>query len=49
MEKSYKNNRFKIPATTRNKEFELLDGSCSVSDIQDYFKYILKKLWTKDC
>ena len=43
MEKSYKNNRFKIPATTRNEEFELLDGSCSVSDIQDYFTYLIKK------
>ena len=47
MEKSYKNNRFKIPATTRNEEFELLDGSCSVSDIQDYFKYIFKKIMEK--
>ena len=26
-----------------NKEFELLDGSYSISDIQDYFEYILKK------
>ena len=26
-----------------NEEFELLDGSYSVSDIQDYFEYILKK------
>ena len=25
------------------KKFELPDGSYSVSDIQDYFKYILKK------
>ena len=24
------------------KKFELLDGSYSVSDIQDYFEYILK-------
>ena len=24
-------------------EFELPDGSCSISDIQDYFEYILKK------
>ena len=25
----------------------LPDGSCSVSDIQDYFEYILKKHWEK--
>ena len=25
------------------EEFKLPDGSCSVSDIQDYFEYILKK------
>ena len=28
---------------TWNAKFELLDGSYSVSDIQDYFKYIIKK------
>ena len=28
---------------TWNKEFELLDESYFVSDIQDYFEYILKK------
>ena len=37
---SYNNNKFK---TTWNDEFELPDGSYSVSDIQDYFEYILKK------
>ena len=26
-----------------NGEFELPDGSYSISDIQDYFEYILKK------
>ena len=40
---SYNNNNFKISAPTWNDEFELPDGSYSVSDIQDYFKYILKK------
>ena len=25
-----------------NEEFELPDGSYSISDIQDYFEYILK-------
>ena len=40
---SYNNNKSKIFAPTWNDEFELLDGPYSVSDIQDYFKYILKK------
>ena len=38
--KSYNNNKFKISAPTWNYEFELPDGSYSVSDIQDYFEYI---------
>ena len=40
---SYNNNKFKIPAPTWDDKFELPDGSYSVSDIQDYFEYILKK------
>ena len=40
---SYNNNKFKISSSTWNNEFELPDGSYSVSDIQDYFEYILKK------
>ena len=40
---SYNNNKFKISAPTWNDKFELPDGSYSVSDIQDYFKYIQKK------
>ena len=40
---SYNNNKFKISAPTWTEEFELPDGSYSVSDIQDYFEYILKK------
>ena len=40
---SYNNNKFKISAPTWNEEFTLPDGSYSVSDIQDYFEYILKK------
>ena len=39
---SYNNNKFKISASTWNK-FELPNGSYSISDIQDYFEYILKK------
>ena len=40
---SYNNNKFKILPPTWNGKFELLDGSCSVSDIQDCFECILKK------
>ena len=40
---SYNNNKFKISAPTWNDKFELPDRSYSVSDIQDYFEYILKK------
>ena len=39
----YNNNKFKISASTWNDEFDLPDGSYSVSDIQDYFEYIIKK------
>ena len=40
---SYNNNKFKISAPTWNEEFELPDGSYSISDIQDCFECILKK------
>ena len=40
---SYSNNIFKISAPTPNDKFELPDRLYSVSDIQDYFGYILKK------
>ena len=43
MKSSYKNNKFKISAPTWSDEFELPDGSYSISDIQNYFEYILKK------
>ena len=41
--KQYKNNKLKIIPTTWNDEVELPDGSHSVSDIQDYIKYIIPK------
>ena len=41
--KQYKNNKLKIIAPTWNDEFELPDGSYSVSDIQDYIEYIIRK------
>ena len=43
IKRSYNNNKFKISAPTWNDEFELPDGSYSVSDIQDYFEDVLKK------
>ena len=43
IERSYKNNKFEISASTWNKEFQLTDGPYSVSDIQNYFEYIIKK------
>ena len=43
IKRSYNNNKFKISVPTWNDKFELPDGSYSVSDIQDYFEYILKK------
>ena len=39
----YKKNKFKISAPTWNDEFDLPYGSYSVSDIQDYYEYIIKK------
>ena len=43
MKSSYNNNKFKISAPTWIEEFKLPDGSYSISDIHDYFEYILKK------
>ena len=41
--KIYKNNNFKVLSPTWNENFELPDGSYSVFEIQDYFKYFIKK------
>ena len=43
MKFEYNNNKFKISAPTWIDEFDLPDGSYSISDIQDYFEYIIKK------
>ena len=40
---SYNNNRFKISAPTWSDEFKLPDGLYSISDVLDFFEYILKK------
>ena len=37
------NNTYKISAPTWNKIFDLPDGSYSISDIQDYSEFIIKK------
>ena len=39
----YNNNKFKISAPTWNETLDLPDGSYSVSEIQDYFQFIIKK------
>ena len=39
----YNNNKLKISAPTWNDTFDLPDRSCSISDIQDYFEFIIKK------
>ena len=39
----YKNNKFNISTATWNGTFILPDGSYSISDIQDYYEYIIKK------
>ena len=44
---SYNKKNFKMSAPTLYDQFELPDGSYSLSDIQDYFEYILKKTWRK--
>ena len=40
---AYNNKKLKISAPTWNDEFDLPDGSYSISDIQDYFEFIIKK------
>ena len=41
--KQYTNNKLKIIPPTWTDEFELPDGSYSVSEIKDYIEYIIKK------
>ena len=44
IKKSYKNSKLKISAPTWNEKFEFPDGSYSVSDIADYFEYMVKNM-----
>ena len=39
----YNNHKFKFSAPSWNDEFNLPDGSYSISDIEDYFEFIIKK------
>ena len=39
----YNNKKFKISAPSWNETFDLSGGSYSISDIQHYFEYIIKK------
>ena len=41
--KKYKKNKLRIIAPTWNDKFDLPDGSYSVSDIQNYIEFIIKK------
>ena len=43
---AYNKNKFKILVPAWNNEFDLPDGSYSVSEIQDYFEFIIKKCET---
>ena len=43
MKISYNNYKHKISASTWNDKFELPDGPYSISEIQDYFEYIIKQ------
>ena len=40
---AYNNNKFKISDPTWSDEFDLSNGSYSISDIQDYFEHIIEK------
>ena len=39
----YNKNKFKISSPPWNDEFDLPDGSYSISHIHDYFEFIIKK------
>ena len=39
----YNNNKLKMSAPSQNDEFDLPDGSYSISDIQDYLEFAVKQ------
>ena len=49
IKKSNKINKFKTLTPKWNEEFELPDGSYSISDIQVWFGYLLKNTRMRDC
>ena len=48
IKKLYKNNKFKLSAPTWNEKLELLDGSFSISEIQEFFEHLYKKRGEKE-
>ena len=40
----YNKNKFKVSVPTWNETFDLPDGFYSISEIQDYFEFILKNM-----
>ena len=46
LNQSIKTIEFKISAPTWNETFDLPDGSYNISEIEDYFEYIIKKYET---
>ena len=44
IESAYNNKKFKLSVPAWNDEFNLPNGSYSISDIQDYFEYIIKNM-----
>ena len=47
IKKSYRNNKLKISPPTCHEEFELPDGSYSITDIRRFRVYIKKAGWKK--
>ena len=43
IQSEYNNNKSKISAPTWNDTFDLPEGCYSISDIQDYFEFIIEK------
>ena len=43
IKKSYNNKKFKISVSAWNKDFQLPEGLHHIWDIQDYFKFIIRK------
>ena len=40
----YCNNKFKISAPTWNETFDMSDGSYAITDVEDYFEFIIKNM-----